>query len=469
MPDVPSAQRVGDRPALRPVWAKLHTLLLLLLCLPGCISTQLSERYEDEGFSWETLKRDQILMTPLLDLRPSGESKEVLFDEGKRLSYAESFKQAFFKLRKDIRVFGEGGAFTALSQNKDLAQIARDVLDRKALSTTATERLVTGTQGIRFFMFFTVTAEKLERSFRRESPTDKIFDQKVYSSTRILEVKMALWDTRSNKTVWIGTQRLTPTETRTVRVPRPGLVVDTKQLSKVIDAWDSALEPNSFSFELKTRPERFPAFPGREPAFSGSFDDFALGFPIHPSEEKLIAYNSFVYHRPELAARVGQSPGTPMIRLGTSSIINNRWRWGGHLGFSVAPHRIKVSGEDHQVTELFVATSLDAEFELSREIRLVGGAYAGAAFLQARPKTSQAISDSSTSEETSPEDDKTISDSSLILWPRAQLLFGASQGFQWGPGIVWRRYAGIKESELQGSVPPAWAGEIAVAWAFRGF
>src|SRR5690606_27470305 len=126
-------------------------------------------------------------------------------------------------------------------------------------------------------------------------------DLKEYTATREFTAKLALWDSKENKTVWIATEVMSPTAKQTREVVNPSKYLVEPKGKKPY--WRGATPHVSVDTELAQNRERFPSFPGREPTFSNTFDDFALALPIHPSEQKLIEYTHFTYHRPEAQLR----------------------------------------------------------------------------------------------------------------------------------------------------------------------
>ena len=438
--------------------------------LTGCLSTRLSNEWSDPNLSWDTLKRDQIVMTPLIDLRPdatrANDERGAFFDEKRRIQYAEDFKQAFFKLRKDIRIFGAGGAFEHVTKVPKLDSVVQQILAKQPLPVDTVRLIEGGTQQIRFLMAFAVTKESVRRSFTRSSPDGQPYDTKVYSSERDMTVQMALWDSSQNKVVWVGTQRVSPTETRTIRVPRRGVILDRRKAGNLIDAWDDPNEISTLESELSRRADRFPQIPGREPAFSGSFKDFALGFPIDPSEQRLLEYENFVFHRLELGVRRSGSGGAGLnsLRLGVSSIIYDHYRLGLILAGSSQSRKRNFDGNDWLIGEAQLSPTFDFEFELSRSIRVLFGVQTGLGVLEAKRVREKGAVPA----EDDPEKDK-IGGMSFIAWPRAQILFGDRSGFQWGPSVLYRRYTNRGEPIFREYTNSPWAGELAVALTSRGF
>ncbi len=443
---------------------RIFICFLVMELLTGCLATGVSSVDSDPEFNWDTLKRDQILMSPLADLRAGG--GEAFFEDKERLAYPEEFKQVFFKLRKDIRVFGAGGAFTNMTKVENLPELAGKALAKEPLSEADVARLKAGSQEIRFVFFFAVTAEHLSHDYSYQFRSDQRDDVARYVSQRNLTVKLALWDSTTNKTVWIATENLKPQDVNTVSVPNPS-----KRRVKKGDryVWEGSALYSSLSRELQIHANYFPRHPAREPAFSKSFDDFVLALPLQPSEAKLIEYEHFTYHRPEAGLRtaaIGKET-TVNLFLGSSSVINYHLRFGAGLLIPLNSPTIKFEGEDVNVSMLAYGMTFDYETELSPTTRLLAGAFAGGAAFTMAPEE-EPVTSGSEDPDAAQEDDS-VGDGAFILWPRVHLLFGEKGGFQWGVGGAYRFFDGIEEPFLKANRPAPWSLDLNIAYAFRGF
>lgn len=447
-----------------------------LLC--SCISTSLSSVEADPDFNWDTLKRDQILMTPLVDLRgnviaPQGyESQVEKFTDKDRADYAEKFKQAFFKLRKDIRVFGAGGAFEKLSEIKNIDQISSKVLNKEPLTAEETDHIRNANQDIRFIFFFTFAGEELNFSYSYSYPQKKPYIEKSYRAVRQMTIKMALWDSVTAKTIWIGQKTLTPKNANTVKIRRKNLstkaVVEKNDVNDFIlepDQWDFN-ETSSLDYELEHHKSRFPKFPAREPAFSGSFENFILGIPIHPSEEKLIEYDYFTHHRAELGlATTGYGRRTMgQVYLGLSSIIYNRFRLGLAF-FSDAESSVEYEGRSYQLSSTGYGIISELEWQLLPSLRLVSGGSFGFASFKSRDK--QVVTNQSRTDVGENESDNT--DFAGVARTRVQMLYGEKRGLQYGLGVHALFYNGVERPELKANRPARWGADLTVAYTWRGF
>lgn len=447
---------------------------LMFLCLPffsSCIVTSIDQEYRDPTFSWDTLKRDQILMMPLEDLRekqmipPNEEHLYKFYTPEQSIAYAEAFKQVFFKTRKDIRVFGAGGAYENISALKDLKQKTSEIMEKKPFSAETLEQVKAGTQDIRFFMAFAVTYEQLSKSFSVSEPPKARYAVKSYAAIRTLTVKMALWDSKENKTVWVATKILTPQNVRTFRVPRRTRPTDDDHVTMplILDANDNPYDNWDLATELSYHPERFPSFPDREPAFSSSFDDFALALPLHPSEEKYIEYESFTYHRPEMVLHGGKlGRGSQLnLDLQTSSIIHNRYRIGGGISFPLNSAAIHFQNADYTAAMAAIGLTFDAEFSLSETKRLLVGSGIAAGVLTAnRREPADKIDDACLD---------SISDTVGIYTPHLKLQFGNRQGAAWAIGGSYRFLTGVQEDIFSENRLSPWTIDLSLAYTFRGF
>ena len=467
------------------VKAKVRAGLLLTIIaaatnLCGCIATSLSHVDKDPEFNWDALKRDQILMTPLIDLRQNSLAPEKhreklkFFSDPERIAYAEKFKQVFFKLRKDIRVFGAGGAFEHIANQPALLDVTRAVVAKTPVENAKWLQLVSGAQDIRFVFFFTVTGERLYYDYSYSGPDkSREYGIKTYRATREITARLALWDSLKNKTVWSGTQIIDPTATHTVKMPKlnksGGVVLNLNSLG--LDAWD--VGASSLAQELEHHRSRFPAFPDREPEFSASFDDFALGLPINPSEENLIEYSWFTYHRPELGLRLAQlgRHNVSALQIGSSSILHNFYRVGGALLMPVSVSKIVFKDIKYNVSSFHFGPTFDLEWTLGSDLRLLTGVMAGSATFNIKEQTNGDApgSGSTPPEGETTEVDKGTTDAAWYLWPRAMFLFGERRGFQWGIGACWRAYDTIDEPILKANRPPPWGIDASVAYSIRGF
>jgi hypothetical protein len=441
--------------------------LLWTWILTGCVMTGLSEVDADPSFNWDVLKRDWILMTPLLDLRsePLTEPELKFFRKEEQEAYAERFKQEFYRLRKDIRVFGAGGAFEHMAKLDDLPALARRVFGKQPLAEADRARILAGSQDLRFIFFFAVTGESISRDVTYTFRSDQEMDTIAYVSRRKLTMRMALWDSKENRTVWIGTQRLAPESTSQVSVHNPSKRKEKRKTDKpkvYKYVWVGRPLSISASGEWRAHPERFPGVPGREPHLSGSFDDFALSLPIHPSEEKLIEYKWFTYHRPELRLGASALGSAPVVaaQLGSSSIIANRYRVGAAVILPSGAGGLRHDGVEYGIGGFGLGASLDLEWVPADDTRLLTGAMLGMYNFTISPEVDA-------SADLSPAPSR--SDFTTFIWPRVQLLFGERRGFQWGVGAMYRAFSGIEEPVLEQHRPSPWAVDLAVAYAFRGF
>lgn len=446
---------------------KLIPLFSTLALAAACISTGVSKVESDEGFDWNTLKRDQILMSPLLDLldiknAPPGQSKTLeFFSDAERISYPEKFKQEFVKQRKDIRVFGAGGAFEHMSNLPNLDAIAREVFAKRPLADETRQKILEGSQGIRFIFFFAITSEQIYHDVKYIFRSDTRLDLKQYTSTREFTAKLALWDSKENKTAWIATEILNPTSNTSVEVVNPTKRLVSPKGKKPY--WRGNTPHINLETELAENRNLFPELPGREPYFSETFDDFALALPIHPSEEKLIEYSNFTYHRPEAALRTSAlgSHTHVGLQLGTSSVINYVWRVGGAINLPLTTHSVRHNGLDYDLQMTAFGLTLDYEQELTKRSRILFGIMAGGA--------SYSMNDPSDDDDEIQNRSKDITDGVGFAWPRVYLLFGDKKGFQWGAGVAYRYFDGLERPELRTYMPSPISVDLGISYAFRGF
>ena len=453
------------------MFENIKFLLFICLLLSGCISTGVSHIDAQEGFDWNTLKRDQILMSPLLDLReekgaPIAEAGSLtFFSDADRVAYPEKFKQVFVKHRKDIRVFGAGGAFEHMSKLKDLDSIAKEVLAKRPLADDVRQRVLEGSQDIRFIFFFAVTSEQTVYGVNYRFRSDKRLDEIEYKATRQFTTKLALWDSKENKTVWIATENLNPSSSQTREVSNPSKYLVTPKGKKPY--WEGKTPSISLSTELAENRSQFPSFPGREPAFSKTFDDFALALPIHPSEQKLIEYEHFTYHRPEAQIRASTlGPHSNIsLQLGSSSVINYVWRFGAALNIPISSPTVKRDGRDFDLQMASFGLTFDYEAELTQKSRLLLGVMAGGASYTLNDPSDDDADDETLGQAKS----KDITDGLVFAWPRLYLLFGAKGGFQWGLGVAYRYFDGLEKPELRAFKPSPISIDLGMSYAFRGF
>ncbi len=442
---------------------KIFAASVLALGLDGCISTHISQIEVDPGFDWDALKRDEILMTPLFDLRkspsaPEGFKKDLtFFSDSERLDYPQEFKKIFARLRHDIRVFGAGGAFENMLKVANLKDLAERVVDKIPLEAKDVEALKEGNQAIRFIFFFAITDERLGYDVAYQFRSDQEQDRKIYQSKREFVAKMGLWDSLLNKTVWLATQNLTASEDNAVGVSNP---TKRKKKSGSSYYWTGETQAVDLKYELSRNRDRFPNFPKREPAFHNSFDDFALALPLQQSEAKLIEYEHFTYHRPEAALRLGEfgKKTAVNLQLGTSSIIYYHLRLGGALDLPLNTTKLRYKNTDYHTSMLAYGVTADYEWQLGPRHRLLAGALLGGAAFTMKPTN-----------EPDDEDAATLGDGAFICWPSVNLLFGDRSGFQWGVGGSYRFFDGIEEGPIREHRPSVWSADLNIAYATRGF
>jgi hypothetical protein len=439
--------------------------MVMVFQLSSCLSTGLTEVDSDPDFDWNSLKRDKIVMMPVIDLRknpmaPHGhESALTFFTEAECLSYPEAFKQVFFKLRKDIRVFGAGGAFEKLSKLANIHALTEHALDKTPLRETDVASVNEVKQRIRYVFFFAITGENLHYDFEYNFRTDHATDLKSYMSVRDLTVRLALWDSTTNRTVWRGTDHLNPTNINSVEVSNP---TKKKKVDGDRVVWTGTAEDTNLAIELDRQPQRFPGFPSREPSFTNSFDDFALALPLNPSEAKLIEYTHFVYHRPEIGLRLSAYGNKPAeaVQLGTSSVINYTLRFGAAVVISVGQTVVKHQSHDYRLSSSSFGVTFDYEWLVSPKMRLLTGMMAG---------STQFVISEQTADATVATQPAGLRDSALFFWPRAFLLFGEKGGIQYGLGATARFFDGVENPVLKANRPSPWGLDLSVAYAIRGW
>lgn len=453
-------------------------VLCILSLLSGCVAVSMDKVESIEGFNWDTLKRDLIVMTPVLDLRgdvrvPTGFEKDVApFTDKQNIDYAEAFKQTFFGYRKDIRVFGAGGAFENISKIPNLTSIAKKVFSKETLPLTEQRLLHRARQDKRFICFFTFSGESLTYEYSVEKPREAkgLYVEKNYDAKRTMVLKMALWDADVGKTVFISEKVLTPTHRNQILVKTglsPFAVKGDKgryTSAREPDIYDRSLS-SSLETELQVHQDRFPkSFPGREPEFTGSFDDFALTMPIKKSEQNLIEYEYFVFHRPEIAFKQSSmgSKAFPSLFFGTSSIIYNRYRWGVGVDFSSAKDFFKSDDRNLTLERFCLCMTTDLEWELSINLRLMTGTLLGAGSFTLKPDEDSlpAAVDAKKLE---------VKDGFWYAAPRVKFLLGPKQGLQLGFGAFQQFYSGLVEPQLMQHKPSRWGYELSLSATFRGF
>ncbi len=452
-------------------------LLFLVFSLQSCLMVGVDKIDAVEGFDWDTLKRDLIVMTPLMDLRkdvvtPPGFEKDVAaFSEKEILNYPEIFKRIFFEYRKDIRVFGAGGAFENISKIPGLSDMARKVLAKETLSPDEQKLLNDSRQDKRFIFFFNFTDERLdfEYSLVRPSEAKGLYVEKNYDAKRTMTLKLALWDSQVAQTVFVLEKTLTPMH-RNQFLIRTGL--SPKAVKGDKGRYESAREPDFYDLtgrgtleeELRVHSARFPAsFPKREPTFRGSFKHFALTLPIKKSEQNLIEYDNFTNHRPELTWRssaLGKESFTNYY-LGTSSRIYNFYRIGGGLVLFSNKPELKYGGETFIVDDFCLCLTMDLEWDLSNMFRVMTGSMLGAGSLMHRKKglvVPEGEDDPSKKE-----------DGYYYAAPRIKFILGPKQGLQLGLGVFQQFYSGLIEPVILENKPSRWGADLTLSLQFRGF
>jgi len=460
---------------MRQIWV---LLLCSVLSLQGCIAVSVDKIDAEPGFDWDTLKRDLILMTPLIDLRsdvqtPKTYEKNVApFSREQEIEYAEVFKKAFFKKRKDIRVFGAGGAFESISKIANLKDIAKKVLNKEDLSPDEKTSLDDARQDKRFIFFFNFTNERLQFEFSVEQPAEAkgLYVEKNYGARRMMTLQMALWDTQTARTVFISEKTLDPAYTNQYLI-RTGRSPSSVKGDR--GRYSSSREPDIFDQmgnysleqELHHHRGRFPAgFPEREPSFTDSFDDFALSLPIKGSEQNKIEYEYFSNHRPEITLRNSSLGSKSMsnIFVGTSSIIYNRYRLGGGLEFSSSKPKVSHANKSYVIDNLCLCMTADLEWELSDNLRMLTGSVLGAGSFGIKrdaPDTFDNVEPASSNDQ----------DGYWYAAPRLKFIVGPKQGFQFGLGVYNQFYSGLVEPQFTENKPQPWGVELTLAVTFRGF
>ncbi|MCX6116674.1 MAG: hypothetical protein NT027_03970, partial [Proteobacteria bacterium] len=406
----------------------------------------------------------------LQDLRL--DKKLPFFSDKQRNEYPEKFKQVFFKNRKDIRMFGAGGAFEKLIENENLPDKSESMIRNKPLSDSQLNELKSGTQGIRFFMAFAVMKDNTRYDFSYSEPSNVGYALKTYYHIRDIDIQVALWDSKDNKTVWSALKKVSPSNSRSLKVRRISVPEGVDMSSVTFDADDNPHEESNLTSELSRRPERFPSMPDKEPAFSESFDDFALALPLHPSEEKLIEYESFTYHRPELSfllSKIGDhSVGGG--EFGFSSRKYNKYRLGFAVGISGNTPKVAFENKYYNLSEVHGGLTTDFEFRLAGTTNLQIGALLGWAWLNATEHQDDADKKLKTNT-TKDKSEESLSklDATWAIWPRIRIIFNAANTAQFYLGGTYRKYYGIEENVFKENTPANWSADAGFMATFRGF
>jgi hypothetical protein len=417
--------------------------------------TSVDKKFQDPDFSWDTLKRDEILMMPLIDMRRSNEPE--FFDDKTRIALAEEFKQSFFKRRKDIHMYGQGGAFEAMIEAEKLSEIQKRMILREDLSTDDKNVLTRKTQDIRFFMSWAIDRESLDRDFHFEEPLKVRYAIKTYTSRRLLNLVVSLWDSKKNKVVWSVEKKLQIENTRTFRVPRRYIPKDAEPMTSSFDANDSPFENHNLATELANRPNRFPNIPDRHDVLQTGYDDVTLALPIQSSEEKLIVYESFTHHRPEIGFGVTSTKNKSVIEgyLGTSSVTHNHFR----LGFVLAPTSSSANttylGHKFELRQMYGGITTALEYSYGA-FDFDGGILAG--FIGRN-----AYSDDIDLKE------NTYSETWAALWPFMRLYYHLSPQFCAHLGATYRYQGKAKEEIFKEVTSAPYAIDTGLSFTIKGF
>jgi hypothetical protein len=481
-----------DVKAHKPINHSLRFFLAAAaLFLTSCVSANLAKVDSDSNFDWNSLKRDQILMTPLLDLRgdvkfPEGREDTVTpFSKEQNLAYPEKFKQVFFKRRKDIRVFGAGGAFEKISTIENLDAIAERVLKKEPLEPSDVKRIRDSNQDIRFLFFFVFAGESVRYGYQYNMPLKKHYVEKIYTATRVMTIKLALWDAKEERTVWIGEKVASPSNLNIIRLKRPDWGF--KKIPKkdrdiplsMPDAFDF-VNPASFEYEMAQHKTRFPEFPARETSFSSTFDDFALSLPLNPSEANLIEYENFTNHRLELGLSGSELGKVPVARFhfNFSSMIYNFYRLGFDFYTDLNSPRFLYNKKYYDISSFGIGMSTDLQWELSDHTRLLTGATFGALGYRIRDVEAARQAQSNANQDPDAEEDEETSttkptydesDGSFFVRPRIHILRGPKHGVQWGFGPYYIYAQEPKHALLQKRTPVKWGFELTLSFTSRGF
>lgn len=438
---------------------------LMGLMVTSCLTPKLTHLSKDEGFDWDSIKRDQILMTPLHDWRPDPTAKHAahkeldFFTEAERQAYPENFKQVFFTLRKDIRVFGAGGAFDGVSRIPGIADAGSLAINKQPLPSDMVTAITQRNQDIRFLLFFGVTQESLDHSFNT-SITPKGCKTKTYRSQRLMEVKAGLWDSQANHTPWVATKVIAPQNVNTKYVgPHIPTIQKLRKAAKkrgkkfkapVCGTTETDFRTATLASELRKNPTRFPSFPKREPSFSTSFKDLVLAIPMGRSERNLIEYNHFTNHRLAYSSETTHFRGRRYSggALQFTSRKYNRYRLGVQLD--------GVSRTDMQNLESLSSASLlaIAEFDPREHVQIGFGVALGVGTLTQELQTEEL-------------DQDIDSDGYSHLHPLVNIQVGNRYGLQLFFRYMRLYVRGLEQSDDVKKTPDDNFG-IGLSYTFRG-
>lgn len=477
-------------------------LILGVMYNTGCLLVDQPEIYSEPGFDWNTLKRDQILMTPLLDLRkapqfePGTERHQVSFSQAESLAFPEKFKQKFYFLRKDIRIFGAGGAFEQVSKIQSLPQAAEAILARSLIDQNTYREIKEKSQEIRFLMVMAIVDEKLFHSFSYTFRTDHKDDMVSYQSHRKLTVSYALWDSKINKTLWVATKALPIRASQEILVSNPTKykVLEKKHAHDPGTwVWRGLDLSHTTLARLAQMKDRYPIFPDWRSSFEDSYASFSLALPMNPSEEKLIEYSWLTFHRPHAGLswtpgkRLGDGgnnklyPGTYAWSLGLSSSLARYYRVGIEIILGTADQSI-VIGDTRYTGSLFgIQGYFGRTFLISEHLFAELGTHLGHHLVslvenrnledlesETDPRRDNRVPEARTMEEELEvkKDDFISLSPSLFLWRGSE-----KQGFIVGGGVLYRYSLGA-DQEFTKRHLGLWQGlafETRLGYTFRGF
>ena len=132
--------------------------------------------------------------------------------------------------------------------------------------------------------------------------------------------------------------------------------------------------------------------------------------------------------------------------------------------------RIESGGKDYQLSDLTLGVTTDYEWTLLDHLRLTAGALSGLSLLGGRdlnpPPDAVIVYEPAADPKKKTSTDR--GEAVWTIWPRADLLIGPRQGFQWGGGAAYRLSSKSTDEVLRDYRQSPWVFETGISYTGGG-
>lgn len=443
-------------------------------------AAHLSAQPNTTEFDVNSLRKGDVIITPLIDLRDPKEKIDInkkidFYTPSQRTHLSENLGKILFSGSKYYRYITSGSALDEFIKIKNLGDITRRANSAAPLSPSDLSKINSVLPGFQYVIFFSFTHEKLNRQFSRETPPDAdgFLFENIYTTQRLMSAKLSILDLQNNQIVHVA-------EINPIAESKKSVFIKTGKKPSAYKFtppnFDLAIEPDKFDLkpqpsletELAVHKDRFPPLPERDPEFSEALKKFNksptqapqdVQSRAKPKEKDAGFKDNFRMEFTVRSTLMGVLP-LPSIFIGAGTLKWKILRLGGGLEFSpfgtLIDHEVRI----YNVYNTCLSLSADVEWQFGSFNRILTGAYLGSGFFSYKQSDMLPDLDGTKS--------KKQTDGYIYRAPRVRYLIGGHQGLQFGVGIYQHIFDRLEKPELVANHPSQYGLEISLAAALGG-